>query len=132
MGIRRATVGQTLTLPHFWTLTIILKIGRYPRHDGCRPGPQWIAPRRRCRSRPKQLDYRARMSRHPSRSDRAGWLSNRKHTSSPEDDGSEESKMKKFAVMAASLSAAVLAGSLMTSASAQTIKIGVIEPLTGP
>jgi ABC-type branched-subunit amino acid transport system substrate-binding protein len=40
--------------------------------------------------------------------------------------------MKKFAVMAASLSAAVLAGSLMTSASAQTIKIGVIEPLTGP
>ena len=40
--------------------------------------------------------------------------------------------MKKFAVMAASLSTAVLAGSLMTSASAQTIKIGVIEPLTGP
>ena len=40
--------------------------------------------------------------------------------------------MKKFAVIAASLSAAVLAGSLMTSASAQTIKIGVIEPLTGP
>jgi branched-chain amino acid transport system substrate-binding protein len=40
--------------------------------------------------------------------------------------------MKKFAVMAASLSAAVLGGSLMTSASAQTIKIGVIEPLTGP
>ena len=40
--------------------------------------------------------------------------------------------MKKFAVMAASLSAAVLAGSLMTSAAAQTIKIGVIEPLTGP
>ena len=40
--------------------------------------------------------------------------------------------MKKFAVMAAGLSAAVLAGSLMTSASAQTIKIGVIEPLTGP
>src|SRR5215213_3970698 len=39
--------------------------------------------------------------------------------------------MKKFAVMAAGLSAAVLAGSLMTSASAQTIKIGVIEPLTG-
>src|SRR3954465_4039873 len=90
MGIRRATAGQTLTLPHFWTLTIILKIGRYPRHDGCRPGPKWIAPRRRCRS-PKQLDYRARMSRHPSRSDRAGWLSNRKHTSSSEDDGSEES-----------------------------------------
>jgi hypothetical protein len=29
--------------------------------------------------------------------------------------------MKKFAVMAAGLSAAVLAGSLMTSASAQTI-----------
>src|SRR6186997_1144376 len=40
--------------------------------------------------------------------------------------------MKKFAVMAASLSAAALAGSLMTSAAAQTIKIGVIEPLTGP
>src|SRR3954463_2695479 len=40
--------------------------------------------------------------------------------------------MKKFAVMAAGLSAAVLAGSLITSASAQTIKIGVIEPLTGP
>src|SRR4051812_27291605 len=40
--------------------------------------------------------------------------------------------MKKFAVMATGLSAAVLAGSLMTSASAQTIKIGVIEPLTGP
>ena len=40
--------------------------------------------------------------------------------------------MKKFAVMAAGLSAAVLAGSLMTSASAQTIKIGVTEPLTGP
>src|SRR6478609_4203027 len=40
--------------------------------------------------------------------------------------------MKKFAVMAAGLSAAVLAGSLMTTASAQTIKIGVIEPLTGP
>ena len=39
--------------------------------------------------------------------------------------------MKKFAVMAASLSAAALAGSLMTSAAAQTIKIGVIEPLTG-
>ena len=54
------------------------------------------------------------------------------HTSSPEDDGSEEVDMKKFAVMAASLSAAVLAGSLMTSAAAQTIKIGVIEPLTGP
>src|SRR6478736_6112196 len=43
MGIRGATAGQTLTLPHFWTLTIILKIGRYPRHDGCRPGPKWIA-----------------------------------------------------------------------------------------
>src|SRR6188472_335948 len=40
--------------------------------------------------------------------------------------------MKKFAVMAAGLSAAVLAGSLMTSAAAQTIKIGVNEPLTGP
>src|SRR3954470_3405043 len=40
--------------------------------------------------------------------------------------------MKKFAVMATGLSAAVLAGSLMTSASAQTIKIGVIAPLTGP
>ena len=35
--------------------------------------------------------------------------------------------MKKFAVMAASLSAAALAGSLMTSAAAQTIKIGVIS-----
>src|SRR3954464_15199746 len=39
--------------------------------------------------------------------------------------------MKKFAVMAAGLTAAGLTGSLMTSASAQ-IKIGVIEPLTGP
>ena len=39
--------------------------------------------------------------------------------------------MKKFAAVTASLSAAVLAGSLMTSAAAQTIKIGVNEPLTG-
>ena len=39
--------------------------------------------------------------------------------------------MKKFAVMAASLSAAVLAGSLMTSAAAQTIKIGVDRTIDG-
>jgi branched-chain amino acid transport system substrate-binding protein len=39
--------------------------------------------------------------------------------------------MKKFAVVTASLSAAALAGSLITSAAAQTIKIGVNEPLTG-
>src|SRR6478735_7229658 len=131
MGIRRATAGQTLTLPHFWTLTIILKIGRYPRHDGCRPGPQWIAPRRRCRSRPKQLDYRARMSRHPVGPTGPGGfqtVSTRRHRKTTD----RRNDMKKFAVMAASLSTAVLAGSLMTSASAQTIKIGVIEPLTGP
>jgi branched-chain amino acid transport system substrate-binding protein len=39
--------------------------------------------------------------------------------------------MKKFAVVTAGLSAAALAGSLITSAAAQTIKIGVNEPLTG-
>jgi branched-chain amino acid transport system substrate-binding protein len=61
----------------------------------------------------------------------AGRPAGRANASSSNDDGSEDIDMKKFAVAMASLSAAALAGALMTSATAQTIKIGVNEPLTG-
>src|SRR4030081_4136440 len=115
MGTRGPIAGQTFTLPHFWTLTIILKIGRCPRHDDvgwARNGSPRVADASRTRnSWTASTSVSSSQSVRPGRvafKPRAHVVSERRRIGGVD--------MKKFAVIAASLSAAGLGRGLITQA----------------